>query len=541
MRAFANLFLSLDETNKTNDKVKILEEYILSVSDEDKISMLALFTGRKPKRQINSTQLKEWALEIAKIPEWLFRESYDVVGDLAETLSLLLPQPAHRQDKNLSSWLEEIKNLHTLNEAEKKEWLLNALDSMDQQEKFVFIKLLTGSFRVGVSQNLVIKALANISNLSTAVLNHRIMGNWNPETFVYEQLVAEEDGSEDISRPYPFFLAYPIQETSDIQKNNVEIEESLGAASEWQAEWKWDGIRAQLIKRGDEIFIWSRGEDLATDKFPELHPFLHDLPNGTVLDGEILAFRDNLPLPFNILQTRIGRKSLSKKLLQENPVAFIAYDVMEFEGEDIRSTNQESRRKILEQLQNNSPYQEIFRISKIVEGNSWEELAQEREKSRDLMAEGLMLKRKSAPYQVGRKRGDWWKWKIDPLSIDAVLIYAQKGHGRRADLYTDYTFAVWDGDKLVPFAKAYSGLTDKEIAKVDNFVKRNTLEKFGPVRTVKPELVFEIGFEGINKSSRHKSGVALRFPRILRWRTDKKKEEADNLQSLLALLPGESI
>lgn len=541
MRAFANLFLALDETNKTNDKVKILEEYILSVSDEDKISMLALFTGRKPKRQINSTQLKDWALAVAKIPEWLFRESYDVVGDLAETLSLLLPQPVYKQDKDLSSWLEEIKNLHTKSETERKDWLLNALDSMDQQEKFVFIKLLTGSFRVGVSQSLVIKALANISNLSTAVLNHRIMGNWNPETFVYEQLVAEEDGSEDISRPYPFFLAYPIQETSDVQKNSLEIEESLGAASEWQAEWKWDGIRAQLIKRGDEIFIWSRGEDLATDKFPELHLFLNHLPNGTALDGEILAFKDNLPLPFNILQTRIGRKSLSKKLLQENPVAFIAYDVMEFEGEDIRYKTQEERRKILELLQSSSSHQEIFRISKIVEGNSWKELAQEREKSRDLMAEGLMLKRKSAPYQVGRKRGDWWKWKIDPLSIDAVMIYAQKGHGRRADLYTDYTFAVWDGDKLVPFAKAYSGLTDKEIAKVDHFVKRNTLEKFGPVRTVKPELVFEIGFEGINKSSRHKSGVALRFPRILRWRTDKKKEEADNLQSLLALLPGESI
>ncbi len=536
MRAFANLFLALDETNKTNDKIKILEEYILSVSDKDKISMLALFTGRKPKRQINSTQLKDWALEVAKIPEWLFRESYDVVGDLAETLSLLLPQPAHQQNKNLTAWLEEIKNLHRYKEDEKKEWLLNALDSMDQQEKFVFFKLLTGSFRVGVSQSLVIKALANISQLNTAVLNHRIMGNWNPETFVYEHLVAEEDGSEDISRPYPFFLAYPIQETSDIQKNSIEIEQSLGAASEWQAEWKWDGIRAQLIKRGDEIFIWSRGEDLATDKFPELHPFLYHLPNGTVLDGEILAFRDDLPLPFNILQTRIGRKSLSKKLLQDNPVAFIAYDVMELAGEDIRYKTQEERRRILELLQSNSVHQKIFRISNIVPGNSWEELAQEREKSRDLMAEGLMLKRKSAPYQVGRKRGDWWKWKIDPLSIDAVLIYAQKGHGRRADLYTDYTFAVWDGDKLVPFAKAYSGLTDKEIAKVDNFVKRNTLEKFGPVRTVKPELVFEIGFEGINRSTRHKSGVALRFPRILRWRTDKKKEEADTLENLLALL-----
>lgn len=537
MKAFADLFLSLDETNKTNDKITVLKEYLLKVPDEDKINMLALFTGRKPKRQINSTQLKDWALELAQIPDWLFRESYDVVGDLAETISLLLPLPAHQQNKTLSAWIDEIKNIKEKNETEKKRWLLNSWDTMDQQERFVFIKILTGSFRVGVSQNLVIKALANISGLETAVLTHRIMGNWDPDKFTYEQLVAKEDGSEDVSRPYPFFLAYPVQETSDVQKTVEELEKNLGPASEWQAEWKWDGIRAQLIYRNNELFIWSRGEDLATDKFPELHPFMKDLPDGTVLDGEILAFRDNQPLPFNILQTRIGRKTLSKKILSDNPVAFIAYDILEYQGKDIREKSQEQRRNIIEELQIESNQKEIFRISEIVKADTWEELAAYREKSRALLAEGLMLKRKTATYQVGRRRGDWWKWKIDPLAIDAVLIYAQKGHGRRADLYTDYTFAVWDGDKLVPFAKAYSGLTDKEINQVDYFVKRNTLEKFGPVRTVTPELVFEIGFEGINKSTRHKSGVALRFPRILRWRTDKKKEDADTLESLLGLLP----
>ncbi|MEO5910995.1 MAG: ATP-dependent DNA ligase [Pelobium sp.] len=537
MKVFAKLFLSLDETNKTNEKVKVIKEYLLSVADEDKINMLALFTGRKPKRPINSTQLKEWALALSQIPDWLFRESYDVVGDLAETLSLLLPEPKHQQDRTLSSWIEEIKTIKTLSDNEKKEWLITSLDQMERQEKFVFLKLLTGSFRVGVSQNLVVKAISEIANLDTATITHRIMGNWEPEAFSYQNLTAEDDGTSDISRPYPFFLAYPIQETSEIQKTVEELQNTLGSANEWQAEFKWDGIRAQLIKREGEIFIWSRGEELATDKFPELHPFITALPDGTVLDGEILAFKDNLPLPFNILQTRIGRKTLSKKLLADNPVAFIAYDVMEFGEEDIRLKSQEQRRKILETLQHSSTYQNIFRISEIIEADNWKLLAQERERSRELMAEGLMLKRKSASYQVGRKRGDWWKWKVDPLSVDAVMIYAQKGHGRRADLYTDYTFAVWDGDKLVPFAKAYSGLTDKEIRQVDYFIKRNTLERFGPVRTVKPELVFEIGFEGINKSSRHKSGVALRFPRILRWRTDKKKEEADTLKSLMLLLP----
>jgi DNA ligase-1 len=336
--------------------------------------------------------------------------------------------------------------------------------------------------------------------------------------------------------PTLFFLAYPIQETSEKQKSADEIQGALGDADQWQAEWKWDGIRAQMIKRGGKIFIWSRGEDLATEKFPELHPFLNALPDGTVIDGEILSFQSGLPMPFNVLQTRIGRKNLSKKILEESPVVVIAYDCLEFKGEDIRSKTQSERRVILEGLQAETPHPETFRISALIGFNSWDELAEIRGHSREMIAEGIMLKRKSATYQVGRRRGDWWKWKIDPLSVDAVMIYAQKGHGRRADLYTDYTFAVWDGDKLVPFAKAYSGLTDAEINKVDYFIKRNTLEKFGPVRTVKPELVFEIGFEGINKSTRHKSGIALRFPRILRWRHDKPKEEADTLDSLRALL-----
>jgi DNA ligase-1 len=396
--------------------------------------------------------------------------------------------------------------------------------------------LLTSSFRVGVSQSLVVKALAEISGIEAPALTHRIMGNWVPETYQYAELIQEQGASDDVSRPYPFFLAYPIQETSERQKSAEDLKTSLGDEPEWQAEWKWDGIRSQLIKRENQIFIWSRGEDLSTDKFPELHPFLNALPNGTVLDGELLSFQNGLPLPFNILQTRIGRKNLNKNILEESPVAVIAYDCLEFNGEDIRSKTQAERRFILESLHAETPFPDKFNISSLIKFETWEELEEIRMQSRAMIAEGIMLKRKSASYQVGRRRGDWWKWKIDPLSVDAVMIYAQKGHGRRADLYTDYTFAVWDGDKLVPFAKAYSGLTDAEINKVDYFVKRNTLEKFGPVRTVKPELVFEIGFEGINKSTRHKSGIALRFPRILRWRHDKPKEEADTIESLRALL-----
>jgi DNA ligase-1 len=536
MKAFAQLFLSLDETNKTNEKVKVLKDYFISVPDTDKMHMLALFSGRKPKRQINSTLIRNWAVEASHIPAWLFEESYHVVGDLAETMALLMPQNTEGSNKTLTEWIAEINLLDHKTEDEKKAWLLASWAMLDSQERFVFNKLLTGGFRVGVSQSLVIKALAEVSGVEVPTLTHRIMGSWQPETYQYEQLIAEQNATDDISRPYPFFLAYPIQETSEQQKSAEELKAALGDETSWQAEWKWDGIRAQMIKRNDKIFIWSRGEDLSTDKFPELHPFLNALPDGTVIDGELLSFQNGLPMPFNVLQTRIGRKNLNKKILEESPVAVIAYDCLEYRGEDIRARTQSERRQMLEELHATTPFPETFNISALISFNTWEELATIREQSRAMIAEGIMLKRKSAAYQVGRKRGDWWKWKIDPLSVDAVMIYAQKGHGRRADLYTDYTFAVWDGDKLVPFAKAYSGLTDQEINKVDYFVKRNTLEKFGPVRTVKPELVFEIGFEGINKSTRHKSGIALRFPRILRWRHDKPKEEADTIESLRALL-----
>src|SRR6201991_1020671 len=395
MKAFAQLFLSLDETNKTNEKVKVLKDYFTAVPDTDKMHMLALFTGRKPKRIINATQVRTWAIEASGIPAWLFEESYHVVGDLAETMALLMPESPNSSSKTLTEWIEEINALNDKTEAEKKLWLQESWAMLDSSERFVFNKLLTGSFRVGVSQSLVTKALADITGIEAPALTHRIMGSWMPETYTYEQLVQEQSASDDISRPYPFFLAYPIQETSEKQKTTGELQIALGDAAEWQAEWKWDGIRSQLIKRDGQIFIWSRGEDLATDKFPELHPFLKALPDGTVLDGEILSFKDGLPMPFNVLQTRIGRKNLSKKMLEESPVALIAYDCLEYNGEDIRNKTQSVRRELLEQLQEATPYPEIFRISVLIGFNSWDELTAIRERSREMIAEGIMLKRKS--------------------------------------------------------------------------------------------------------------------------------------------------
>src|SRR5687768_168406 len=528
MKQFAELFLDLDRTNKTNEKVELLRNYFITANEEDKIWALALFTGRRPSFKINSRQMQEWASEKAEIPSWLFRESYNNVGDLGETISLILP--AHNNEvneKTLREWFTYLLMLPSMKDAEKKEHILNAWQRLTRHEIFVFNKLLMGSFRIGVSQTLVVRAIAEATQMESNVIAHRIMGKWLPADTSFEELISHEDQNDDASRPYPFFLAYPIE--SDISE--------LGDVHDFFVEWKWDGIRSQIIYRKSELFIWTRGEELSTNKFPELHFLKSLLPEGTVLDGEIVSFRDGRPLPFNVLQTRIGRKNLTKQILQDAPVAFIAYDLLEANEEDIRQLPQHERRNLLEKLFLKVPATDKFLLSKLLLFDDWNDFKELHKHARENVAEGFMIKRKSSTYQVGRKKGDWWKWKINPLSIDAVLIYAQRGHGRRTEMFTDYTFAVWDNEKkLVPFAKAYSGLTDKEIAQVDHFVKRNTLEKFGPVRTVTPKLVFEIGFEGINESSRHKSGIAVRFPRILRWRQDKSPEEADTLDALKKIL-----
>lgn len=526
MKRFTNLFLELDRTNKTNDKVALLKSYFLTAPDDDKLWALALFTGRRPPRKIKTAQIQEWAIEEARIPMWLFRESYNSVGDLAETISLVLPDYASTSDKSLSEWFAYFTQLNKASDEEKKELIVSAWKQLSTYETFVFNKLLMGSFRIGVSQTLVIRAIAEVAELTPGVVLHRVMGDWDPYKASFHELIYGENAGDTTSQPYPFYLAYSVE---------GELE-SLGKAEEWFAEWKWDGIRSQIIIRNGEMYIWSRGEELVTDKFPEFEFLKTALPSGTVLDGELVCFENGKPMPFNILQTRIGRKNLTKKILTEAPVAFLGYDVMEYEGKDVRSKPQEERRKILENIFADKTVKNLFEISPLIIFQDWDELRNIHLQAREYAAEGFMIKRKSAHYLTGRKKGDWWKWKVDPLSIDAVLVYAQKGHGRRAELYTDYTFAVWDNDKLIPFAKAYSGLTDAEIKEVDRYVKQNTLEKFGPVRTVKPQLVFEIGFEGINESSRHKSGIAVRFPRILNWRKDKKLEEADTLENLKNIL-----
>ena len=524
---FAALVLQISSSTKTNDKLAALAEYFTLADDKDKVWVIAIFSGRRPKRAVNSRLLSEWCTEIANIPSWLFLESYSTVGDLAETIALLLPETElmDGESKSLSWYLEKFISIEKQDESTRKEFIIDSWQQMNNAERFVFNKLITGSFRIGVSQKIIVNALSKVVDHSSSVIAHRISGNWDPSTINFSDLLSTEAAEADHSKPYPFYLAYALEDEPS----------KLGEPHEWQAEWKWDGIRGQIIKRNNELFVWSRGEELMTDKFPEYFILKDLLPDGIVLDGEIISAVEGKPMPFAALQTRIGRKNITKKQLTEAPIRFFAYDLLEFNREDWREkTLLERRMKMEEILQNinNNP----IKLSPIINFTNWDDLAEVRKTSREMNSEGIMLKRKNSIYKVGRKRGDWWKWKIDALTIDCVMIYAQKGSGRRSNLYTDYTFAVKDGDKLVSFTKAYSGLTDKEFAQVDNFVKRNSIEKFGPVRTVKPELVFEIAFEGIAASNRHKSGVALRFPRMSRWRKDKKADEINTIEDLKAML-----
>lgn len=523
MKNFTALYTELDQTTKTLDKIRALSNYFDQASDPDKLWTIALLSHRRPRRTVNASLLGLWASERSLLPAWLFEESYHIVGDLAETITLVLPKHATRSDYTLTFWIEFIKSLEPLSVDQKKDKINWAWDQLDQSERFVFNKLITGGFRVGVSQQLMVKALAKSSGVKENVVAHRLMGKWSPQHTDFHQLLFTED-SDDISRPYPFYLAYALDEDPV----------SLGNPDDWFAEHKWDGIRGQIIVRKRQLFVWSRGEELVTDKYPEYTIMLDHLPDGTVLDGEILPFKNNHPLSFQQLQTRIGRKSLTPKILKDVPVAFVAYDLIEWEGQDVRLWPLAQRRKKLEEI---CPVNSaVLKLSPRVTFASWDALAEIRQRSREIFSEGIMLKRKDSIYRDGRRRGDWWKWKIDPYTVDAVMIYAMSGHGRRANLYTDYTFAVWEGDQLVPFTKAYSGLTDEEIHEVDRWVKQHTIERFGPVRSVTPELVFEIAFEGIAKSSRHKSGIALRFPRISRWRRDKPAAEADKIDYLRKLL-----
>lgn len=544
MKRFADLYTTLDSTVRTSEKVAAMSDYFRSARPSDAAWAIFLLMGRRIPRPVPTPKLKRWAAEHANVAPWLFQECHDAVGDLAETIALLAGSDSSHRDAreptnlrefpvHLGDWIEDhLLPLRRLGEADQRGLILDAWRVLARPERFVWTKLLTGALRVGVSRQLVARALAESSGVDLSLISHRIMGDWHPTAEFFLRVIdASASTNDDPGRPYPFFLAHPIEASRGPA--------SLGDPSDWLIEWKWDGIRAQAIIRNQSVALWSRGEELITDRFPELTQVLQSLPQGTVLDGEILAWnRDgDVPAPFGQLQRRITRKTLNPKTLRDYPVVLMAYDLLELGGEDRRAWPLERRRAQLEELLSSRPGRSAIRLSPGLVAATWAEVASLRSQARDRSAEGLMLKRLESPYRVGRTRGDWWKWKVDPLTIDAVLVAAQRGAGKRASLYTDYTFALWHAGALVPVAKAYSGLTDEEILQVDRFIRSNMNEAFGPLRTVAPALVFELGFEAIQRSGRHKSGVALRFPRILRIRHDKPVDQANTLDDLLSLIP----
>lgn len=535
MRRFAALYAALDATTATGEKVAAMVEYFRTAPPADAAWAVIFLTGQKLKRVVTSTLLRELVVGETGYPEWLIDECYGHVGDLAETITLLVDQRGDADEQPLACWVERLSALPELPEPERRAAIRSAWRALPNDQRFLLNKLMTGALRVGVSQRLVVQALAKLAAVPTEIVAHRLSGHWHPtaEAFV-DLLLPDTDGLVGDDRPYPFFLASPLEAPV----------ESLGAVDAWLAEWKWDGIRAQVIQRHGVVHVWSRGEERLDARFPEIEAAAAALPDGTVLDGEILAWAKpapgmppaSVPLPFTALQKRIGRLKPGPKRLADTPVVLVAYDLLELGGEDWRARPLAERRTALATLLARAA--STLRLSPAIEACTWEQLARARAASRERGVEGLILKRRESPYQVGRRRGDWWKWKIDPYTIDAVLVYAQPGSGRRSNLYTDYTFALWDEGALVPVAKAYSGLTDAEIARLDRWIRAHTVERYGPVRSVEPAHVFELAFEAINRSTRHKSGVAVRFPRILRWRCDKPAAEADQLDTLRAMANG---
>jgi DNA ligase-1 len=540
MRAFTNLYFELDRTNKTKAKLRILRDYFLSVSDEDAAWALFFLMGQRLKRLVKTSDLKRWASDSCGFPDWMIADCYDHVGDLAETLALLVhakTKVSHLESKveaGLSDFVSSaLLPLRGLGAAVQGERIQSLWNRMDCAMGFVFNKLITGGFRVGVSKTLVIKALAEIAEVDPAVMAHQLMGNWEPSGANYRALLSGDASKQETGKPYPFCLAYPLE-----IKKEERLDLLLGAASDWQIEPKWDGIRAQMIHRDQECILWSRGEQLLNEQIPELASVVLESEGAFVLDGEVLAwdFESDVVRSFSDLQMRLGRKKVTAEIQESVPIIFMAYDLLEEGGVDVRSLGTFERRKRLERLfaSLGSP---LFRLSPTLEFvGGWDAIAAERLKSREKRVEGLMLKHGESAYGVGRKKGTWWKWKVEPYTVDAVLVYAQQGHGRRAGVFSDYTFSIWKGDTLVPFCKAYSGLSDVEMKSVDRWIRSNTVSKHGPVRVVQPDLVFEIAFEGVQESSRHKSGIAVRFPRIHRWRKDKLAKDADTLDSVRALL-----
>ncbi len=540
LKKFSELFGDLDSINSTNNKIEVLKRYFLSNEPIDNSWAIYLLTGKSNKRFISGRYLKNLFSQIYEYPQWLIDTCYLKVGDSAEVITLLLKNKTISRDKKLSNislnelLSETIPALSKLNEEEKNLEIKNLWETLPEDNHLIFNKILTGTFRVGVSIGLITKSISKLINVDEGIISHRLMGNFEPSINSYKFLVNKNINLQELnSKPFPFLLANTIEDK--IFKDSI---------NDFQFEWKYDGIRMQLIKRSGNVSLWTRGQELVNESFPELVEKMSQITDDFVLDGELLVwnFKEQIAFDFSLLQKRINRKSPTKSIQIKYPIIFIAYDLLEINGRDIREIKLENRRIELEkyfskwQIKTENNISDIFKICDLIFPKNWPDALTFKEKSRENNTEGLIIKKKTSIYSSGRKKGIWWKYKVDPMQLDAVLIYAKGGSGRRAGLYTDYSFALWKDKELIKFASAYSGLTNIEIKELDKWIRKNTIEKFGPVRSLKPEMVFEISFEKIQISKRHKSGIAVRFPRITKWRKDKKINDADSLENAYELM-----
>lgn len=541
MKAFTDLYWRLDGTTRTSRKEEALVEYFRTVPPADGAVAVHILSGGRRSRVVPTALLRGWAAEAAGIPAWLLEECYAHVGDLAETLALLLPPPGDTAGgagvglaECARGGAERLRRAP--DDASRRRIVEETWRVLAPRERIVWHKLLTGGLRVGVSRSLVARALATVAGIGAAEMLERLVGADLEAPDAWDRLVATEAAAAS-RRPYPFFLAAPLDVALD----------TLGDIRDWQVEWKWDGMRAQVVRRDGAAEIWTRGEELVGGNFPEILPAAAGLPEGTVLDGELLALGAGRPLGFTTLARRMNRTAPPRRIVAEIPCGLVAYDLLELDGHDLRGTPLVERRAALERLAAArgwpilaptgggavpAPAAGPLLLSATLPAATWDDVALARDGARSRGVEGVMLKRRAGAYGTSRTRGEWWKWKVDALEIDAVLVAAVAGHGRRAGLHTDYTFAVRHDDRLVTVARAYSGLTDGELAEVDRIVRATTVEKKGPWRGVTPTLVMQLAFERVAASTRHESGVAVRFPRIVRWRRDKRPEEAGTLAEL---------
>jgi len=541
MKAFADLWATLEGQLSEARSAQILARYLQQTSAEDAAWAIYLLCGKKPKKLLSARELVEYFLQTSGTPGWLFWESDDVVGDVNETIALLndtfMDETASQQNRNenshpqqnsLAFWMEnQLNTLAEVAQSQRPAFLGNCWQKLGYREAFIINRILTGTWKSNLPLKTIAQALSIVSGQEPMTLMHRLKADWLPNKVFYAKLIAEDQPTFQTEQKFSFGEFKPLEESSI---------ESLGAVEDWWLAWQWEGLRVQCIRRADDCFLWSQNGELVTDRFPELHEMAQKLPEGTILEGVIVACSGQAPLPLADLQPRLGGKSVNRKMMESCPVAFVATDLQLLANEDMRNLPAQQRKTRLAQLANDIGFP-LVHFPRI-EIDQWAHARKLLQEARQHHAEGLSLQRLNSPYPIQNQQADWWSWKVQPHTINAILLYAKmEMAGRSQKQTTEYTFAVWHEDQLVPVARTGIGLPPEEAELLDGWIRANTYERFGPVRSVEPFHVYEIAFDGITPSKRHKCGFVLREPRIINPRPHTPIEEASRLEDLHRLLP----